>query len=125
MKKITPQIDLEILQGLAAGYSNKELSAMYKVSPSYISKLKNGRKIPYIHVTNPTLIKDEFFEVYNTDLIEVIAYLDSKDLIVNKKDIIEYLEVQMQKHVIRAKMFQEILRRMKNDIRPNSHIDGK
>ena len=125
MKKITPQTDLEILQGLAAGYSNKELSVMYKVSPSYISKLKNGKKIPYIHVTNPTLIKDEFFEVYNTDLIEVIAYLDSKDLIVNKKDIIEYLEVQMQKNVISAKMFQEILRRMKNDIRPNSHIDGK
>ena len=125
MPKITAQTDLAILQGLAAGYSNKELSAMHNVSPSYISKLKNGKKIPYVHVTNPTLIKDEFFEVYNTDMLEIITYLDSKDLIVHKKDIIEYLEVQMQKHVIRAKMFQEILRRMKNDIRPNSHTDGK
>ena len=125
MPKITAQTDLAILQGLAAGYSNKELSVMHNVSPSYISKLKNGKKIPYVHVTNPTLIKDEFFEVYNTDMLEIITYLDSKDLIVHKKDIVEYLEVQMQKHVIRAKMFQEILRRMKNDIRSNSHTDGK
>lgn len=120
MRKVAPETDLAILQGLAAGYSNKDLAAMYKVSQSYISKLKNGKKIPYIHITNPTLIKDEFFEVYNTHLIETLTFLDSKDLIVNKKDIVEYLEVQMQKCIIRAKMYQEILRRMKHDIGTNS-----
>ena len=114
MKKISPEIDLEILEGLAAGYSNKQLAELYKVSPSYVSKLKTGKKVPYIHVANPTLIKDEFFEVYNTNLTEVLAYLDCKDLIVNKREIIEYLEVQMQKAVIKAKMYQEILRRLKN-----------
>ena len=114
MKKITPETDLAILEGLAAGYNNKQLAELYKVSPSYVSKLKNGKKIPYIHVANPTLIKDEFFEVYNTNLAEVLAYLDCKDLIVNKKDIVEYLEVQMQKAIIKAKMYQEILRRLKH-----------
>jgi transcriptional regulator with XRE-family HTH domain len=114
MKKISPEIDLEILEGLAAGYSNKQLAELYKVSPSYVSKLKTGKKVPYIHVANPTLIKDEFFEVYNTNLTEVLAYLECKDLIVNKREIIEYLEVQMQKAVIKAKMYQEILRRLKN-----------
>ena len=113
MKKISPQIDLEILEGLAAGISNKELAKMYNVSPSYISKVKNGKKVPYIHITNPTMIKDEFFEVYNTDMTEILSYLDSKDVIVNKKDIIEYLEVQMKKSIVRAKMFQDILRRLK------------
>ena len=113
MKKISPQIDLEILEGLAAGISNKELAKMYDVSPSYISKVKNGKKVPYIHITNPTMIKDEFFEVYNTDMTEILSYLDSKDVIVNKKDIIEYLEVQMKKSIVRAKMFQDILRRLK------------
>lgn len=114
MKKISPEIDLEILEGLAAGYSNKQLAELYKVSPSYVSKLKTGKKVPYIHVANPTLIKDEYFEVYNTNLTEVLAYLECKDLIVNKREIIEYLEVQMQKAVIKAKMYQEILRRLKN-----------
>ena len=114
MKKISPEIDLEILEGLAAGYTNKQLATMYKVSPSYISKLKTGKKVPYIHVANPTLIKDEYFEVYNTNLTEVLAYLECKDLIVNKKDIVEYIEIQMQKAIIKAKMYQEILRRLKN-----------
>lgn len=116
MRKVSPKIDIEILEGLAAGYSNKKLAEMYKVSPSYISKLKNGKKVPYIHITNPTLIKDEFFEVYNTNLTEVLAFLDSKDIIVNKKEIIEYLEIQMKKHIIKTKMYQEILRRLKNGI---------
>lgn len=114
MRKIAPEIDLQILEGLAAGYNNKQLAEMYKVSPAYVSKLKNGKKVPYIHVTNPTLIKDEFFEVYNTNLTEVLAYLDCKDIIVNKTDIIEYLEVQMRKAIIKAKMYQDILWRLKN-----------
>lgn len=120
MRKVSAQIDLAILEGLAAGYSNKELAELHKVSPSYISKLKNGKKIPYIHITNPTIIKDEFFEVYNTSLTETLAFLEGKDVIVNKKDIVEYLEVQMQKCIIKAKMYQEILRRMKHDIGTNS-----
>ena len=113
MKKIAPEIDLQILEGLAAGYSNKQIAELYNVSPSYISKLKNGKKIPYIHVVNPTIIKDEFFEVYNTNLTEILAFIECKDVIVNKKDIVEYLEVQLQKSVIRAKMYQEILKRFK------------
>lgn len=115
MKKVSPEIDLAILEGLAAGYTNKQLAEIHKVSPSYISKLKNGKKIPYIHVSNPTLIKDEFFEVYNTNLTEVLAYLECKDIIVNKKDIVEYLDVQLKKLIIKAKMYQEILRRFKNE----------
>lgn len=114
MKKISPEIDLQILEGLAAGYNNKQLAELYKVSPSYVSKLKTGKKVPYIHVSNPTIIKDEFFEAYNTNLTEVLAYLECKDIIVNKSDIVEYLEVQMKKHIIKAKMYQEILRRYRN-----------
>ena len=115
MRRIPAQTDLQILEGLAAGYNNNQLAKMYNVSPSYISKVKNGKKVPYIHISNPTMIKDEYFEVYNTDMTDVLNYLYSKDLIVNKKEIIEYLEVQMKKCIIKAKMFQEIIRRMNNE----------
>lgn len=114
MKRIDAEIDLQILEGLAAGYNNKQLAELYNVSPSYVSKLKTGKKVPYIHVANPTLIKDEYFEAYTNNIAEVLAYLDCKDIIVNKADIVEYLEVQLQKTIIRAKMFQEILRKFKN-----------
>lgn len=123
MRRIPAQTDLQILEGLAAGYNNNQLAKMYNVSPSYISKVKNGKKVPYIHISNPTMIKDEYFEVYNTDMTDVLNYLYSKDLIVNKKEIIEYLEVQMKKCIIKAKMFQEIIRRIGNDTRTNSKVD--
>lgn len=123
MRRIPAQTDLQILEGLAAGYNNNQLAKMYNVSPSYISKVKNGKKVPYIHISNPTMIKDEYFEVYNTDMTDVLNYLNSKDLIVNKKEIIEYLEVQMKKCIIKAKMFQEIIRRIGNDTRTNSKVD--
>ena len=123
MRRIPAQTDLQILEGLAAGYNNNQLAKMYNVSPSYISKVKNGKKVPYIHISNPTMIKDEYFEVYNTDMTDVLNYLNSKDLIVNKKEIIEYLEVQMKKCIIKAKMFQEIIRRIGNDTRTNGKID--
>lgn len=112
-RPISPEIDLKIVEGLAAGLSNKELASMYNVSTSYISKVKTGKKIPNIHILNPTLLKDENFEVYGTELTELIAYMDSKAVFVDKTEIIHYLESKMNKHLIRAKMYQEILRRYK------------
>lgn len=112
-KRISPQIDMAILEGIASGYSAKELAKMYDVSESYISKVKTGKKVPNIFIKEPTLIKDEFFEVYNTELNEIINTLSDKNIIVDKKEIIEYLEVQVRKSIIRAKMFQELLNKYK------------
>lgn len=114
--KIPVQTDLLIIQDLASGYSNKETAKRNGVSTSYVSKVKLGKKDLNIHVSNPTLVKDEFFEVYNEDLTDVLRYLNTKEVIINKRDILEYLEVQLKKAIIKAKMFQEILRRFKNDI---------
>lgn len=111
MKKITPDIDIKILEGLACGESNKELAKMYGVSPSYVSKIKTGKKVPYIHVAKPELIKDEYFEVYSNNLAEIESILNNTEIIVNKSDIIEYLEVQMRKCIIKAKMYNDILNR--------------
>ena len=113
--KIPAATDLAILQELAANVPYKNIANKYKVSLAYISKLKTGKKTPYVHVLNPTLIKDEYFEIYYNDLVESLGYLGSKDLIVNKHEIIEYLEVQMKKSIIKAKMYQEILNKIKEN----------
>ena len=86
-KTISPQTDMAILEGIASGYSSKELADIYKVSVSYISKLRTGKKIPSIYIKEPSLIKDEYFEVYNTELNEMLDYLGARDVIVNKKEI--------------------------------------
>lgn len=112
-KRISPEIDLKILESLASGCSNKEIAIMFDVSASYVSKIKSGKKVPYIHIAHPVKIKDEYFEAYNTSINEILAYMECKDVIVNKADIVEYLEMQMRKCIIRAKMYQEILKKYK------------
>lgn len=111
--KVQASIDLKIYELLALGLSNKDIATRLGVSPSYVSKIKTGKKTPNIHIVQPTMIKDEFFEVYNTDMDELLMFLSDKKLIVSDSDIIEYLTVQMKKALVRAKMYQEILRRIK------------
>lgn len=114
-KKVTPNIDMQIIAALSSGMTNKEIAKMYGVSPSYVSKLKTGKKIPYIHVVEPSLIKDEFFEIYNSDMVDILMFLESKELLVSKQELIEYLTVQMKKSIVQAKVYQNILRRIKNE----------
>lgn len=114
-KKVTPNIDMQIIAALSSGITNKEIAKMYGVSPSYVSKLKTGKKVPYIHVVEPSLIKDEFFEIYNADMVDILMFLESKELFVSKQELIEYLTVQMKKSIVQAKVYQNILRRIKNE----------
>ena len=48
--KINPTTDLQIYELLAQGITNKEIASILGVSPSYVSKIKTGKKIPYIHI---------------------------------------------------------------------------
>ena len=116
-RAISPDIDLKILEGLALGVKPKELASSYNVSVSYISKVKTGRKIPHIHISNPTVIKSDMCEIYNTDLDDIINVMSTKELVVDKKDIINYVEMQMKEHLIKAKMYQNILHKITNGIK--------
>lgn len=44
-------MDLKILQDLGMGHKNKDIAERYDVSPSYVSKIKRGKKDLYIPVT--------------------------------------------------------------------------
>ena len=57
------------------------------------------------------------FEVYNTDLEDIIKLISDKELIVDKKEMIDFIEIEMKKCIIKAKMYQDILRRLTNGIR--------
>lgn len=52
MSRIDTQTDLKILADLALGYKNKDLAVKYNVSPSYVSKLKTGRKQLNVRIIN-------------------------------------------------------------------------
>lgn len=67
MSRIDTQIDLKILADLALGYKNKDLAVKYGVSPSYVSKLKTGRKQLNVRVINsvqPVAVSREEVALY-------------------------------------------------------------
>lgn len=112
--RVSADVDMMILTDLSNGIANKTIAKKYGVSTSYVSKLKTGRKTPYIYIDRPAIIKEEMCDIVNGDLTEIIAFINSKELFVDSSAIISYIESQMRKAVIQAKMYQEILRRLKN-----------
>ena len=112
-QRISADVDQQILMALATGESNKDIAARFNVSRSYVSKVKTGKKIPSIKFVDPTLIKDEFFVVDNEDLTKMLILLNEHSIIIDKTSICEYLEVQMKKCLIHAKMYQTILKKNK------------
>ena len=114
--KIPADIDQQIMMALALGDSGKDIAKRYGVSTSYISKLRTGKKIPSIKIVEPSLIKDEFFKVDNVSMTELLITLHSYDLIIDSEPSIEeYIEVQMKKCLIHAKMYQIILNKIKKE----------
>ena len=70
-KKISTSIDIKILEDLGLGLSNKDIAVRYGVSPSYVSKLKTGKKTLNFHIVgNET--------VTNLTTLEVITHLESR-----------------------------------------------
>lgn len=100
---------------LALGKSNKEVAQAYNVSASYVSKVKTGKKTPSLKITDYSVLKTDFFEVDNTDLTSILIMINSKDIIINKEEIIEYIESQMKKCIVHAKMYQIILDKIKGE----------
>lgn len=115
-QKISADIDEQIMVALALGESGKDIAKRVGVSASYVSKLRTGKKIPSIKLVEPTLIKDEFFKVDNVSMTELLMALNSYDLIIDSgPSIEEYIEVQMKKCLIHAKMYQIILNKIKKE----------
>ena len=113
-KKITPEVDQQIILALAVGEPNKDIAERFGVSKSYISKVKTGKKVPSIKFIEPALIKDEFFEVDTKPLTDLIVSLNINELIIDpNKSILEYLETQMKKCLIQAKMYQILIDKLK------------
>jgi predicted transcriptional regulator len=114
-RRITADIDMQILADVGMGVMYKEIASKYGVSPSYVSKLAGGKKVPDIHIPAPHKIMDEDFEAYEDDIDAVVALINKRTILVSKEDIIKYLKSQIQKSVVRIKMYTELIKKYEGD----------
>ena len=99
-QRIPPQTDLQIITMLADGYTNKQIAKSLNVSASYVSKVKNGKKLSYMHVACPTSNKEDM----------LLNYLDLSD-----EDLVNYINTQIEYAQMQIHIYQLILRRIKHN----------
>ena len=114
-KRIEANIDMSILQDIATGMQNKDIAVKYNVSRSYVSKVLTGRKLIDMQIPDLKSILQEDFEVYEDDITSIIETIHNKKILVNHTDVVTFIEAQITKSLVRAKVYSEILKKVKGE----------
>lgn len=115
MSRILPEIDVAILMELSSGTPNKTIAEKYGVSPSYVSKLRTGKKIPYVHVTDIGIMQNAKVAANKTELEAILAFIMERDLLVTREQIVSFLEEKLYMAIIQAKIYQDLLNKYKGE----------
>ena len=91
-RRINAETDMSILADIGIGMLYKDIAEKYKVSPSYVSKLARGKKVPDIHIPKPEIETHDDFTTYTHDLEAIIKTVETYTSKVDPTKIVEYLE---------------------------------
>jgi uncharacterized protein involved in exopolysaccharide biosynthesis len=95
--RINAEVDMKILADIGLGIKNKDIAENYKVSPSYVSKLKQGHKIPNIYIAQATV-----------DALPNMSAMDKQSLIL-------YLEARIEEERIQLNIHTQLLKHLKGE----------
>lgn len=115
-KRVSTDVDMNILADAAMlKLSNVELAKKYGLSPSYISKLRTGKKPLDMHI--PVLIKseDEGIETFDADIEAITEHMEGRKVITDPTAIETYLKKEITKAVATAKIYMELLKKYKGE----------
>ena len=107
-KRIDSQTDMAILRDIGMGQKNKDIAKEYGVSPSYVSKLKTGKKVPDVYVA-----KTKKANHVNVDAI--VAALELNDMLPNNDFIIGFLKQKLADSIIESKVYLTLLRKYEGE----------
>ena len=114
-RRIGIEIDMKIMADCGMGLMNKDIAKRYGVSPSYVSKVCQGKKELDIFVAEPNKTISEDFTAYTDDVEAIKAMIETRHVLVSTEDILEYLESQLTKSIVRAKIYTELIKKYKGE----------
>jgi predicted transcriptional regulator len=114
-KRISAEKDMQILADIGLGMLNKDVAAKYNVSPSYISKLSLGKKVPDIHIPNPIQFSIRQINVHQATLDELQRVIDENQVLASEDEYIKILKDRIKNALIDAKLYIEVLKKFKGD----------
>jgi hypothetical protein len=114
-KRISAEKDMQILADVGLGLLNKDVALKYKVSPSYVSKLSLGKKVPDIHIPKPITFSARDVDVHQATLDEMIRIIEENQVLASNNEYIKLLKDKIKTAIIEAKLYIEVLKKLKGD----------
>lgn len=84
-KRISSEVDYNILADLSLGLTSKEIASKYGVSISYVSKVRTGRKKISVYI--PEQIKQHgLLDYYESDIDKLAEFFNSTSLSIDESN---------------------------------------
>jgi len=112
-KRISAEIDMQILADVGLGMLNKDVALKYGVSASYISKVSLGKKVPDIHIPKPDKLDMSNIDVNLSTIKEIEKIISQNQVIAGSSQIEKYVQDEIDKSIIKTKVFIELLKTYK------------
>lgn len=84
-KRISAEVDYNILADLALGKTSKEIAKKYGVSVSYVSKVRTGRKKIEVYIPEQTK-KHGLLDYYETDIEKITEFFEHTSLSIDESN---------------------------------------
>jgi hypothetical protein len=116
-RRISAEKDMQILADVGLGSLNKDVAVKYGVSASYVSKLSLGKKVPDIHIPKPYTFIREGINVHEATLDELQRIIEENQVLSNDDEYVRILKDRIKNAIIDAKLYIEMLKKMKGESR--------
>jgi transcriptional regulator with XRE-family HTH domain len=116
-RRISAEKDMQILADVGLGSLNKDVAVKYGVSASYVSKLSLGKKVPDIHIPRPLAFTRQEINVHEATLEELQRIIEENQILANEDEYIKILKDRIKNAIIDAKLYIEMLKKMKGETR--------
>jgi len=114
-RRINNDVDKQIMLDLGLGHKNKDIALRYGVSPSYVSKLRRGKKQVDIDTPTPVIIKTVDYDAYEDPVKAAEEFLADLNIVVDEADIEKYLKNKITSLITRTKLYIELLKKYKGE----------
>ncbi len=112
-KRISADIDMQILADVGLGMLNKDVAKKYGVSASYVSKVSLGKKVPDIHIPKPTAIVDQSLDVNLATIRDIQNIIKDNQVLASDKEVEKFMQDKIDKSIIEAKIYIELFKILK------------
>ena len=108
-RRISPDVDMQILADIGQGVLYKDAALKYAVSPSYVSKLARGKKTLFVNVPKIERPNVNGVNIVEADIAEIVNLVKDKRLFDKDEDAILFLKTQIAHCVLKIKAYSDLL----------------